>query len=307
MESNNLPLVSVFVVSYNAADYICETLESIKAQTYQNIELIVSDDHSSDQTVNLANEWIENNKERFVRTELITVDHNTGVSANYNRAIRACRGEWVKNVDGDDVLYDDCIENNIKFVLENPEVNWTFSNAMLFKGRDVNNTIGEYITKEMSSFFELEASEQFISQLKENVLPSQTCFIRLELLRKYPYNEKYKGLEDAPMWLTLTKNGHKAYYFDKCTSYYRRDESMTSSNNRFYSPIWVESLFSFFWNEKINYIKENNLIETYNSHRQLILTIELVDVLLKNKKTLFTNVIYKLLSYLIFKFAKFKL
>ena len=92
MENNGYPLVSVFVVSYNAADYICETLESIKAQTYQNIELIVSDDHSSDQTVELANEWIESNKERFVRTELITVDHNTGVSANYNRAIRACRG-----------------------------------------------------------------------------------------------------------------------------------------------------------------------------------------------------------------------
>ena len=109
------------------------------------------------------------------------------------------------------------------------------------------------------------------------------------------------------MWLTLTKNGHKAYYFDKCTSYYRRDESMTSSNNRFYSPIWVESLFSFFWNEKINYIKDNNLKEAYNSSRQLLLTIELVDVLLKNKKTIFTKMVYIIMSYLICKFAKFKL
>jgi alpha-1,3-rhamnosyltransferase len=307
MDNNNHPLVSVFVVTYNAGDYINETLDSIKAQTYDNIELIVSDDHSSDETVRLANDWIEKNKKRFVRTEVITVEHNTGVSANYNRAVRACRGLWVKNVDGDDLLYADCIENNIDFVLNNPEVSWTFSNAMVFKGHDVNNIIGEYFTKEMTHFFELDASDQFISQLNNNVLPSQTCFIKLDLLRKYPYNEKYKGLEDAPMWLTLTKNGHKAYYFDKCTSYYRRDESMTSSNNRFFSPIWVESFFSFFWSEKINYIRDNNLIETYNSHRKLILTIELADVLLKNKKNIITNWGYKFISFLIFKFAKFKL
>ena len=135
MNNKNHPLVSVFVVTYNAGEYICETLDSIKSQTYDNIELIVSDDHSSDNTVSIVNEWVEKNKERFFRTEIMTVDHNTGVSANYNRAVRACRGEWVKNVDGDDLLTDDCIQLNINYVNEHQETKLVFSNAWIFKGR----------------------------------------------------------------------------------------------------------------------------------------------------------------------------
>lgn len=83
---NNI-LVSCTVLSYNSAKTILETLESIKAQTYQNIELIVSDDCSKDNTVELCRQWIAVNKNRFVRVVLLTVKENTGVCANGNRAI----------------------------------------------------------------------------------------------------------------------------------------------------------------------------------------------------------------------------
>lgn len=56
------PLVSVSVITYNSAKTVLETLESIKAQTYQNLELIVSDDCSTDNTVELCRNWIEQNK-----------------------------------------------------------------------------------------------------------------------------------------------------------------------------------------------------------------------------------------------------
>ena len=82
VEMNNQPLVSVPVITYNSSKFVLETLESIKAQTYQNIELIISDDCSTDNTVELCQKWVEENKERFVRTQIITSDLNTGVSAN---------------------------------------------------------------------------------------------------------------------------------------------------------------------------------------------------------------------------------
>ena len=72
----NQPLVSVTVITYNSSKTVLETLDSIKAQTYQNLELIVSDDCSTDDTVELCRNWIEQNKERFVRTELLTVEKN---------------------------------------------------------------------------------------------------------------------------------------------------------------------------------------------------------------------------------------
>ena len=88
--SKEQPLVSVPVVTYNSANTILETLESIKAQTYPNIELIISDDCSTDNTIELCLEWLELYKERFTRTEVLTVEKNTGVSANVNRCWNAC-------------------------------------------------------------------------------------------------------------------------------------------------------------------------------------------------------------------------
>ena len=82
MQSNESPLVSITVITYNSAKYVIETLESAKAQTYQNIELIISDDHSTDNTVKDCRQWIEKNKEWFIRTVLITIPENTGVPAN---------------------------------------------------------------------------------------------------------------------------------------------------------------------------------------------------------------------------------
>ena len=64
MQEGN-PLVSIIVITYNSSKYVLETLESAKAQTYQNIELIVTDDCSNDNTVEICRKWIEENKERF--------------------------------------------------------------------------------------------------------------------------------------------------------------------------------------------------------------------------------------------------
>ena len=87
MEYEN-PLFSIIIVTYNSSPYVLETLESARAQTYQNIELIITDDCSIDNTVNICREWIDKNKERFVRTELITVEQNTGILPTLTGAIK---------------------------------------------------------------------------------------------------------------------------------------------------------------------------------------------------------------------------
>ncbi len=113
-------LVSIAVIIYNSSKYVVEMLESVKAQTYANIELIISDDHSTDDTVNVCQQWIEKNKEKFIRTDLITTPENKGVSANCtncNRGIKAAQGEWIKFIAGDDILLPECIEDNMNLLL----------------------------------------------------------------------------------------------------------------------------------------------------------------------------------------------
>lgn len=64
-------LVSVVVITYNSEKYILETLESIKTQSYKNLELIISDDCSKDDTVMICRDWLDKEGERFIRTKLI--------------------------------------------------------------------------------------------------------------------------------------------------------------------------------------------------------------------------------------------
>lgn len=289
------PLVSVFVVTYNAEEYIIDTLESIKSQDYQPIELIVSDDGSKDQTISLVDNWLEANKTRFVNIEVITVPQNTGVSANYNRAVAACKGEWIKNVDGDDILLPDCISVNMEFVNSHPDVDFVFSKINLYK-KDRDWVEIEYDNSKLQKFCSLDQEDQLFLLSHYNYLPSQTFFARGAVLKKYPYNEHYVGIEDYPKWFELSKRGYRFYYIDKVTSLYRICQSTTTSSTRFYSPFYMNSLITFFWNELAPYLKEKGQDDAYNKYRRLFLLYELADGFLGNKKTLLHKVVFLLFS-----------
>lgn len=115
------PLVTVVVITYNSAAFILETLNSIREQTYSNLELVISDDHSKDDTVEICRQWLKGNKDRFVRTELLTTEKNTGISGNANRGYGAAQGEWIKGIAGDDILLPHCIATCMKYTETHPE------------------------------------------------------------------------------------------------------------------------------------------------------------------------------------------
>ena len=110
------PLVSVVVVTYNSSQTILQTLESVRMQDYEKIELIISDDNSSDNTVAVCEEWINNHSNRFVKSKIITTSNNTGVTGNVNRGWRSCCGEWVKIFGGDDLFLPHAISAVMDFV-----------------------------------------------------------------------------------------------------------------------------------------------------------------------------------------------
>ena len=115
------PLVSIVVVTYNSSQFVQETLDSIKEQTYKNIELIISDDCSKDDTIKICEEWLKENRCRFTNCQILTSLKNTGVVANCNRGYQASTGMWIKDVAGDDALYPEAIEKFIQFTIKNPQ------------------------------------------------------------------------------------------------------------------------------------------------------------------------------------------
>lgn len=110
-------LVSVIVITYNSARYVLETLDSVYRQTYAEIELIISDDCSRDETLSIAQQWVDAHRSRFVNASVIKTPTNGGICHNYNFALNRANGKWIKYIAGDDILENNCIERfvaNIK-------------------------------------------------------------------------------------------------------------------------------------------------------------------------------------------------
>lgn len=249
MNDSQLPLVSVPVITYNSSKTVVETLDSIYNQTYPNLELIVSDDCSTDNTVQVCRDWIEAHKDRFVRTELLTVEKNTGISANCNRAERACQGEWVKGIAGDDLLLPDCVSDYLDYVKENPDAMCVFGKVQFF-----GSPIGDYSTYEAVfdySFFSLDPEEQLHKLVFErNYVPASTAFYNLRRLRELGLNgndERIPLLEDWPKWIKLLQNGIRFHFVDKEVVSYRVGLGISNSSRMSVEYFRSQLLFDFYY------------------------------------------------------------
>ena len=241
-----IPLVSVPIVTYNSSKTIVETLDSVYNQTYPNIELIVSDDCSTDNTVFLVEQWLSNNKSRFVRTELLTTLHNTGISANYNRAAKACHGEWVKDFDGDDIMLPHCIQTFINYVSLYPDTICAFSKIYAFRG---NALMSERVEMPLRyDFFQWPIEKQYhFLVFVDNQIPAPTCFYNREKAESLGIknDERIPMLEDWPKWINYLKKNVRFHFIDEELVLYRLSES-SISNSSVKSDSYNKSLALFY-------------------------------------------------------------
>ena len=168
-------MISVCMATYNGERYIKRQIDSILYQLGEDDELIISDDCSTDNTVELCQKWVEENKERFVRTQIITSDLNTGVSANGNRGRDACQGEWIKGIAGDDMLMPNCIADCVQYVQQNTNIMYLFGRIEAFGANEETN---KFFTDSVFdySFFDLDVEGQLERLVfGSNCVPAATC------------------------------------------------------------------------------------------------------------------------------------
>ncbi len=114
----NKPLVSVCIPAYNNAATIAETMESVLNQTYENIELIVVDDQSKDNTLQVVEEIAKTDS----RVRVYQNETNLGMSGNWNRSMELCTGEYIKLICADDLIHKTLIEREVIIMERHPEV-----------------------------------------------------------------------------------------------------------------------------------------------------------------------------------------
>lgn len=252
-ENTNEPLVSLVVITYNSAKTVLETLDSIKAQTYHNIELIISDDCSKDNTVEIIKGWFNQNRSRFVYTELVMTDINTGVSGNINRGIAKSHGEWIKSIAGDDLLIPTAIEEYVKYVT-------TSSEKIRMCVCDVEPFMsdGTSVPKNKIEAYNkyLECEKESLEYQKERILRElrfvgPTYFYSRELYDEVGgFLAEYGMCEEWPFVYKVIRGGNRIYTICKKLVLYRiseyslcnyRDDSGLGSPRLFYSE------FKFFF------------------------------------------------------------
>ena len=232
--------VSITVISYNSANTIIQTLDSILAQDYdtQRIELIISDDASTDNCLDVIGDWLLKNEDSFLKVNFIQNKINKGVTRNCNIAWRAATCEWIKPIAGDDILMSNCISDNVMFVKNNPDCKVVFSKMQWF-GSVEKITPTPYDLK----FFDINHQKQnsWLKVFSFNIAPS--AFINKSVLDQVGYaDESLRNIEDLPLWLKITHAGYKLYFLDKVTVKYRAAESTSMSDHRYVNIKFLKDL-----------------------------------------------------------------
>ena len=256
-ERNNAPLVSVIVVTYNSSRFILETLDSIKVQTYKNIELIVSDDCSKDNTVEICREWIEQNKERFVYSKIVTTGKNTGTAGNDNRGVRESEGEWIKIIAGDDILKIDAIEKFVHYVQSDKQIECCFAKCIRFEDdiKDEKFTKEEILPQKMFFGDKCSPHKQFVILSRIYVGAGPSFFFSRKLYNNIEgFDERYPFQDDYVFFINITKKGYKLFLLDEYLVYYRMNPDSvchTGSMGTIISPHEIRCMRDYKYQYKV--------------------------------------------------------
>ncbi|SEM57356.1 Glycosyltransferase, GT2 family [Chryseobacterium taichungense] len=212
-----IPLVSILCLCYNQERFITESLESIKSQTYSNIEILICDDFSKDHSVEVINNWIKNNSQ--LNIQFISHKENQGICKSLNELLNLSKGKYTITIALDDLMEGDKVERHVK-ILENSSPNeaLVFSNAYLIDDHSVRfqNTFIPYFHKYLS----LESGNFYETLLNDNFIPAMSCVTKSSLIKDIGGWDETLTFEDYDMWLRLSEK-YDFIYDDYTSCSYR--------------------------------------------------------------------------------------
>ena len=307
----NKPLVTIGVLTYNDEVFVIRTLESVKSQTYDNIELIISDDCSTDRTVDLCKNWLKVNSRFFTSTSLLTSENNGGVTNNCNRIEKKAKGEWTKLIGGDDLLREDCIVKFVDFISKNADAKIVQCRLLLINQED--SVIGTRM-KGPNPYFHsdrITAGFQHEILLRTDPVDALGLFKNRKMMEEIDYYDTdFPMQEDTPFSMKVTSMGIKIYWIDDALVKRRmRPGTLSGVNDRFlfvkndviridinkkYFAPYLNGLELWLlrYNDSITRLfYENNIINRKNCINKILLKLLKLPVILIRKRKL--NSIYK--------------
>ena len=261
----NLPLVSVIMSVYNGEKYLVQAIYSILNQTYQNFEFIIIEDCSTDNSLDILEEYAKKDS----RIKIIKKEKNIGIKGfieNLNLGISIAKGKYIARMDQDDVSLPERFQKQVDFLENNPEI--TLVGAQLNLINEQNKITGEAI----AALQHRDIVKRITSQIQ--------LFHPVIMFRKdqnIQYREKFLYCEDYDLYLNLITQGKKLANINEKLLHYRiLESSISRKGDNFVKKLMVEKALYFYKLRKEN---GQDLYETFNNEEVL----EINNLEFKNK------------------------
>jgi glycosyltransferase involved in cell wall biosynthesis len=243
--------VSVIVPAFNAEQYIEECINSVIAQTYQNIEIIVINDGSIDQTRHKV-EQLHNDKIRLFNI------NNSGAAGARNYGIEQAKGEWIAFLDADDIWLPEKLETQLQYC---KGANWSHTDFFYTGYVYEDKTLGSSLTKKYGGNI-------FEALLQDNFVGTSDVIVKKAIVQKLGgFDPQYRYLEDWDLWLKIAAD-HEICYCDKPLSLYRTHAGSVSRAARKTLPYHVRLIENVFSSggigEQYLYLRNRALFNSYS-------------------------------------------
>jgi teichuronic acid biosynthesis glycosyltransferase TuaG len=214
-------LVSIITPSYNSAKFIKQCIESVIAQTYTNWEMLIVDDYSADNSLQILKKY--NDK----RIQLIELDKNVGASESRNVAIRKAKGKYIAFLDSDDLWEPQKLEKQISF-METEGIAFSFSTYQPMSDDE----------SKLYSIIHAPKIVTYSSYLKKTIIGCLTVVIDREKTGGFEM-PNIRSSHDMALWLLIMRRGFDAYGLDENLARYRIVSTSNTANKwRAAKDVW---------------------------------------------------------------------
>lgn len=205
MDAVSQPLITVVMPNYNGNRFVEQAIDSVLSQTYQNFELLVVDDCSTDDSLQLIRRKAQGDS----RISIIALEKNSGVANARNVGIKEAKGEYIALLDNDDLWTSDKLERQLAIAKNGADIVYCSYDFV----DEWNNTIKKpFIVPEQTNFNKM---------LTSSVISCSTSFIKTELMQRHPFDSNFYH-EDYVLWMELLRICPIAYGDSKVLMHYRQ-------------------------------------------------------------------------------------
>jgi glycosyltransferase involved in cell wall biosynthesis len=211
------PDISVIMSVYNGETYLAEAIDSILNQTFENWELIIINDCSTDSTAEILADYSQKDQ----RIAVYTNETNLKLPSSLNKAIALCRGKYIARMDADDICLPDRFEKQFNFMEENSDVALSSCRFLTVKN-------GVYASGGAGGRCDSEAIKALL--LVANPILHPGVIAKAEVMKEFGYDTNLSCTEDLELWTRMAAANLKLQILPECLLIYRlHDKQITST------------------------------------------------------------------------------